>query len=327
MPGVLPRPQGAPQDVPGLEYAGEVDALGPDAVGPLAVGDRVFGLVPGGGQAEFVVTPERMAVPIPGNLDFIQAAAVPEVFMTAHDALEARAGLRPGETVLVHAVGSGVGTAAAQLARAMGCTVFGTSRTPEKLKRAGEMGLDLGIDSRTEDFAEVIHRHTGGRGVDAIIDLVGAPVMEGNLKALATGGRLVLVGMLGGGTGTVDFSMILRKRLRVIGTTMRARPPEEKIAVARAFADRVIPWLARGLVRPVVDRVFAFDEVRSASSDWKPTSASARSSCGCDWLASLALSRPSRISRTRSSGVMNRRSCVTTTRVVLRRSWRPRKIR
>ncbi|MCA1686416.1 MAG: NAD(P)H-quinone oxidoreductase [Planctomycetia bacterium] len=262
--GYYPAPKGAPSVIPGLEYAGEIDALGPDAVGPLAVGARVFGIVSGGGLAEYVVTPERMAVPIPGNLDMEQAAAVPEVFLTAHDALEARAGLRPGESVLVHAVGSGVGTAAAQLAHAMGCTVFGTSRTAEKLRLAAGLGVDVGIDSQIEDFAEVVLRHTGGRGVDAMIDLVGAPALAGNLKALATCGRLVLVGLLGGGTGTVDLSVFLRKRLRVVGTTLRARPLEEKIAATRAFADRVVPWLERGLVRPVVDRAFAFEDVRPA---------------------------------------------------------------
>src|SRR4051794_10508578 len=138
--GYYPAPPGAPPDIPGLEYAGEVDALGPGCTGPLRPGDRVFGIVGGGGQAEYVLTHERMAVPVPANLDFEQAAAVPEVFLTAHDALETQAGLRPGETVLIHAVGSGVGTAALQVARAMGCTVFGTSRTADKLTRAAELG-------------------------------------------------------------------------------------------------------------------------------------------------------------------------------------------
>ncbi len=262
--GYYPAPKDAPADIPGLEYAGEIDALGPDVVGPFAVGDRVFGIVSGGGQAEYVVTHERMVVPIPANLDFEQAAAVPEVFITAHDALEARARLQPGESVLIHAVGSGVGTAALQLAHTMGCVVFGTSRSPEKLKRAAALGLDHGIDSAVDDFAEVVLRETGKQGVNAVIDLIGAPVFEGNIKALTTCGRLVVVGLLGGGTGTVDFSALLRKRLHVVGTTLRARPIEEKIAATRAFADRVVPWLQRGLVCPVIDRVFAFDDVRSA---------------------------------------------------------------
>jgi putative PIG3 family NAD(P)H quinone oxidoreductase len=262
--GHYPAPPGSPPDIPGLEYAGEVDALGPDVIGPLKVGDRVFGIVGGGGQAGYVVTHERMAVPIPDNLDFEQAAAVPEVFLTAHDALETQAGVRPGERVLVHAVGSGVGTAAVQLAHAAGCTVFGTSRTASKLERAAELGLDVGIDLASDDFAEVVRQKTGGAGVDVVLDLIGASVLAGNVAALATRGRLVLVGLLGGGTATIDLGALLRKRLTLVGTTLRARPLEEKIAATRRFADRVVPWLARGLVRPVLDRVFPFEEVRLA---------------------------------------------------------------
>ena len=155
MPRDVSGPAGAPADIPGLEYAGEVDALGPDVIGPLKVGDRVFGIVGGGGQAEYVLTHERMAVPIPPNLDFVEAAAVPEAFITAHDALLTRGRLVPGERVLIHAVGSGVGTAAVQIAHAMGCTVFGTSRTAAKLEQTKLLGLDHGIDTSHEDFAEV----------------------------------------------------------------------------------------------------------------------------------------------------------------------------
>jgi putative PIG3 family NAD(P)H quinone oxidoreductase len=263
--GYYPAPRGSPADIPGLEFAGEVDALGPLVTGPLKVGDRVFGIVGGGGQAEYVVTHERAAVPIPPNLDFEQAAAVPEVFFTAYDALESRAGLRPGESVLVHAAGSGVGTAAVQLAHASGCRVLGTSRTAAKLDEAAKLGLDVGIDTTKEDdFADVVLRHTRGAGVDVILDLIGAPALEGNLKALAVGGRLVMVGLLGGGTGTFPMSELLRRRVTVVGTTLRARPLEEKLAVAQGFARRVVPMLERGLVRPVVDRVFPFDAVRAA---------------------------------------------------------------
>ena len=147
--------------------------------GPLKVGDRVFGIVGGGGQAEYVVTHERMAVPIPADLDFVQAAAVPEVFLTAHDALITQGRLAPGERVLIHAVGSGVGTAAAQLAHAMGCTVFGTSRTAAKLEQARPLGLDVGIETAKDDFAEVVRRHTGGVGVQVVLDLVGAKALDG----------------------------------------------------------------------------------------------------------------------------------------------------
>jgi putative PIG3 family NAD(P)H quinone oxidoreductase len=262
--GLYRAPGGAPADIPGLEYAGEVEALGPNVTGPLRVGDRVFGIVGGGGQAEYLVTHERLAVPIPSNLDFDQAAAVPEVFLTAHDALETQGGLRPGERILIHAAGSGVGTAAIQLARAMGCTVFGTSRTAAKLEQAAALGLDFRIDATSEDFAAVVRARTGGVGVDVVIDFIGAPVLAGNIAALAPRGRLVLVGLLGGAAATVDLATLLRQRLTVVGTTLRARPIEEKIAVTQHFAARVVPWLERGLVRPVVDRVFDLEDVRSA---------------------------------------------------------------
>jgi putative PIG3 family NAD(P)H quinone oxidoreductase len=264
--GHYPAPAGVPADIPGLEFAGEIDALGPDVVGPLRVGDRVFGIVGGGGQAEYVVSHERMVVPFPANLDFEQAAAVPEVFLTAHDALEIQGGVRGGERVLVHAVGSGVGSAAVQLAHALGCTVLGTSRTPAKLEQARALGLDVAIDPGREDFAEAVRRETEGRGVDLLIDFLGAPALESNLAALATCGRLVLVGLLGGGTGTIELRALLRKRITMVGTTLRARPLEEKIAVTQRFAARVVPWLERGLVRPVIDRVFAFDDVRAAQA-------------------------------------------------------------
>ncbi len=256
----------APADIPGLEIAGDVDALGRDAVGPLKVGDRVMGIVAGGGMAEYVCLHERMAVPIPPNLDFAAAAAVPEAFITAHDALLTQGRLLPGESVLVHAVGSGVGTAAVQLAHAMGCRVLGTSRSLEKLERARELGLDHGIDTATDDFAEVVRTETGGRGVDVIIDLIGAAVLAGNQSALAPKGRLVMVGLLGGASGALDLNQMLRKRATIVGTTLRARPLEEKIAATRRVADQVVPWLERGLVRPVVDAVYPFDDVRAALS-------------------------------------------------------------
>jgi len=262
--GHYPAPPGAPADIPGLEYAGEIDAIGPDVTGPLRVGDRVFGIVRGGGQAESVLTHERLAVPIPPNLDFIAAAAVPEAFLTAHDALLTQGRLAPGRRVLIHAAGSGVGTAAVQLAHAMGCTVFGTSRTAAKLEQVQALGLDHGIDTSREDFAAVIRSQTGGAGVDVVVDFLGGPALAGNLAALAPRGRLVLVGLLGGIRAPIDLNLMLRKRLTIVGTTLRARPLEEKIAATRRFADEVIPWLARGLVHPVVDSVFPFEDARAA---------------------------------------------------------------
>ena len=264
--GAYPAPPGAPPDIPGLEYAGEIEALGPDATGPLRVGDRVFGIVGGGGQAEYVVTHERLAMLVPANLSFEEAAAVPEVFLTAHDALVTQAAVAAGERVLVHAAGSGVGTAAVQIAHAMGCAVFGTSRTAEKLEKAAALGLDVGIDTTRDDFVEVIKARTGGAGVDVVLDLIGASVWAGNLAALAPRGRLVVVGLLGGGTASLDLTAILRRRLTIVGTALRSRPIEEKIVATRKFAATVVPWLERGLVRPIVDRVFAFENVRAAQA-------------------------------------------------------------
>jgi putative PIG3 family NAD(P)H quinone oxidoreductase len=262
--GLYPAPAGVPANIPGLEYAGEVDALGPAVKGRFKIGDRVFGIVAGGAQAEYLVTHERMAVAIPANLDFPEAGAVPEAFMTAHDALITQGRLGPGERVLIHAVGSGVGTAALQVAHAMGCTVFGTSRTIAKLQQAHGLGLDHGIESSRDNFAAVIDRETSGGGVHVILDLLGAGAMAGNLRALAVRGRLVLVGLLGGREATVDLGLLLNKRISVIGTTLRARPLEEKIAATRLFARQVVPWLERGLIRPVVDSAFSFDMVRDA---------------------------------------------------------------
>ncbi len=264
--GVYPAPPGSPADIPGLEYAGEVDTLGPDVVGPLKPGDRVFGIVGGGGQAEYVITHEHLVAPIPSNLNFVEAAAVPEAFITAHDALVTQARLSPGERVLIHAVGSGVGTAAVQLAHAMGCEVWGTSRTAEKLDRTRALGLDYGIDTSHEDFANAVQASSGGRGVHVVIDLLGATALERNLAALAPRGRLVLVGLLGGSQAPLDLNLMLRKRLTIVGTTLRARTLEEKIAATQRFASQVVPWLERGLIRPIIDSVLPFENVRAALS-------------------------------------------------------------
>jgi putative PIG3 family NAD(P)H quinone oxidoreductase len=264
--GVYPAPPGAPADIPGLEYMGDVDQLGPDVTGPLKIGDRVFGIVGGGGQAEFVLTHERLAIVVPSHLDPAEAAAIPEAFITAHDALLTQGRATPGGSVLIQAVGSGVGTAAVQIAHAMGCRVLGASRTAAKLEAARPLGLDHGINSAVSDLGAAVRAATNGRGVDVVIDLIGGSALAGNLAALGQQGRLVLVGLLGGAAAPLDLSVILRKRLMIVGTTLRARPLEEKIAATRLFASQVIPWLERGLVRPVVDSVFSFDQFREAQA-------------------------------------------------------------
>jgi len=261
--GQYPAPFGAPANVPGLEYAGEVAALGTGARG-WKLGDRVMGLVPGGAYAEFLATHEAVAMRIPAGWSFEQAAAVPEVFITAYDALMRQMLLRAGERVLIQAVGSGVGTAALQLASAIHARTFGTSRSPEKLARAVGLGLDVGIDTSRQDFVEVIKAKTDGDGVDVVLDLVGAPALAGNIQALARGGRMIVVGLAGGRSAPIDLGAVLNKRLTIIGTVLRARSLDEKIAVTAAFTQEILPLLDAGMVQPVLDRTFPLAEASEA---------------------------------------------------------------
>ena len=261
--GRYPAPVGVRQEVPGLEMAGVVAAVG-ERVTEWRAGDRVFGLLGGGGYAERVVTHARMVMPIPERLSFTEAAAVPETFFTAYDALFNQAHLKMGEVVLIHAVGSGVGTAALQLARCAGATTVGTARTEEKLRKAEQLGLDVGIDCSVEDYLDVVRRMTGGRGADVILDVVGAPYWERNLAAMAVLGRLVLVGTMGGAEVNTSLSALMGKRLRVFGTVLRARPIEEKITLTQQFIKHVLPLLASGQVVPVVDKVFPLEQAASA---------------------------------------------------------------
>lgn len=259
--GGYPAPPGAPATIPGLEIAGEVDAAGPDAHG-IRVGERVFGIVGGGAHAEYALTSPELLAPIPANLDYITAAAVPEVFMTAYDALFSQAELGLGERVLVHAAGSGVGTAAIQLATAAGATVWGTVRSEEKRQRALELGLHAAL--APDNFAADVLAATNGAGVDVLIDFVGEPYLQANLEALALRGRMVIVGLLGGGQGSLDLGVLMRKRLRIFGTVLRSRARAEKAALTAAFGRNVVPLLASGRVRPIVDRVFTLDEIGKA---------------------------------------------------------------
>lgn len=261
--GRYPAPQGTPSDVPGLEYAGVVERVG-DGARERRPGDRVMGLVPGGAYAEYVRVHARETVPVPNGLSLEEAAAVPEAFITAWDALFPRLHLAMGERLLIHAVGSGVGTAALQLARAAGAITFGTARSSWKLARAAELGLDVGIDSSREDFSEVVAGRTDGAGVDAILDLVGAEYLEANLRSLALGGRQVVVGTVSGSRAEVDLSTLLRRRLTLVGTVLRTRPLEEKIEAALALERHVSPLLADRRVRPIIDRVMPIEEVQAA---------------------------------------------------------------
>jgi len=261
--GFYPAPPGVPQDIPGLEYAGVIDAVGPGAL-RFRSGDRVFGLVAGGAYAEKLVAHEREVAPAPASLGDEETAAVPEAFVTAYDALVVRGRLNPGERVLVHAAGSGVGTAGIQIARALGCLVVGTSRTQDKLDRCRALGLHTGIVPVKGRFAAEVLAATGGAGVDVVLDLVGGAYVGEELGACAPQARVVVVGLTGGGVAEIDLGKLLGKRLELIGTVLRSRPLEEKIEAARRLERSLSPLLTGGALRPVVDRVFPLEEAAAA---------------------------------------------------------------
>lgn len=259
--GAYPAPADSPPDIPGLEIAGEVDALGP-GVERLKKGDRVFGLVGGGGYAEAVVSHERALAKIPDGMSWEDAAAVPEAFITAHDAM-VRGGARTGEVLLVHAAGSGVGTAAIQLGRALGATVIGTARTADKLERATSLGMDHGIVVTGATFADEVKK-LAPDGAACTLELVGGAYLAEDLRCVKTLGSIVLVGLMAGVKGELDLSLLLRKRATIVGTVLRARPLEEKIAAVRAFEAQVVPLLARGAVKPIVDQVMPLADAANA---------------------------------------------------------------
>lgn len=261
--GRYPVPPGYPENIPGMEYAGTVSAVGPH-VSDWAVGDRVMGLIGGGGYAQYVVVHQREAIPVPDGLELVEAGAVPEVYLTAFDAMFSQMGLRAGESILIHAVGGGVGTAAVQLARWAGAESFGTSRTLEKLKDARELGLDHGIQGGEDGWSDVVLDLTDGRGVDVVLDLVGGPYLRENIRALAPRGRIITVGVSGGAKTEINLLGLMAKRGSLTGTLLRSRPLEEKAALAREFARVALPALASGMLKPVVDRVYAPEEAPEA---------------------------------------------------------------
>lgn len=263
--GRYPAPPGAPADIPGLEFSGLVEATG-DEVGSLHPGDRVMGIVAGGAQAEYLVTEASLCTRIPPILDLVEAGGVPEAFVTAHDAMVTQAELHPGGTVLVHAVASGVGTAALQLACAMGATVVGTSRTADKLERAVKLGLHHAVEVPGGfDPLQLARRIAQAAGpVDVAIDLLGGPYLALDVAAAAPKGRIVIVGIIAGGRADLDLGTVLRNRLVLRGTVLRSRPTAEKADATHAFAGQVLPLLAAGTIRPVVDEVIPLAEVERA---------------------------------------------------------------
>ena len=263
--GLYPAPPGSPANVPGMEFSGRVVACGAGAT-MWKIGDQVMAIVGGGAMAKRITLHEREAMAIPHGVSLVDAAAIPEVFLTAWDAF-AQARLGAGDTVLIHAAASGVGTAAVQIARALGARPIATGRNPAKLARLIELGVaasDL-IEVRDAKFAADVATRTNGRGADVILDCIGGSYLDENLRAIALRGRMVMLGGLGGGSNTpAPVGLLLGKRATVIGTMMRSRPLEEKIAMARSAAHALLPLFANGQLRPVIDTTLPMRQLADA---------------------------------------------------------------
>jgi NADPH2:quinone reductase len=261
--GLYPPPEGA-SDIPGLEVAGTVAAVGPGVVG-WSAGDRVCALLTGGGYATRCVAPVPQCLPVPASIDLVAAAAVPETFFTVWTNVFERGRLIAGETLLVHGGSSGIGTTAIQLAVARGARVLATAGSDQKCRACEALGAERAINYRSADFVDAVRTHTAGRGVDVILDMVGGSYVPRNVAALAVDGRLVQIGLLEGEPlGQVDFRRVLGRRLTITGSTLRARSIEEKGRIAEALRREVWPLLERGAVRPILDRTFPLADAASA---------------------------------------------------------------
>jgi NADPH:quinone reductase len=268
--GFYPAPPGSPPDIPGMEFAGTVVALG-DGVELPSVGTPVFGIVGGGAQAELLAVPAGQCATVPTGLDLVEMGGVPEAFVTAHDAMCTQAAVAPGEWVLVHAVGSGVGTTALQLAKALGARVVGTSRSAAKLEQCRPLGLDHGIVPPTTDdgsldvfaLAAEITGVTEG-GADVVLDLVAGSYVEADVFAAAPGGRIVLIGTLAGGSAMLQILTVMQKRCRIFGTVLRTRTVTEKAHATAAFVRDVVPFLADGMIAPVVEAIVPLADATAA---------------------------------------------------------------
>jgi putative PIG3 family NAD(P)H quinone oxidoreductase len=260
--GRYPPPPDA-SDVPGLEIAGEVVALGPGVSG-AALGDRVTALLPGGGYAEYAVAAAPLCLAVPEGLSMVEAAAIPETFFTVWTNLFDRGGLKKGESVLIHGGTSGIGTTAIQLANAWGARVFATAGNPEKARACERLGAARGIDYHAEDFVEIVRQETGGEGVNVILDMVGAAYLARNLDAAAMEGRLVVISLIGGARGEINLNTLMSKRLTVTGSTLRIRSVAQKAIVAEGVRRNVWPLIAAGRVKPVIHATFPLAQASDA---------------------------------------------------------------
>ncbi|MFO0986751.1 MAG: NAD(P)H-quinone oxidoreductase [Alphaproteobacteria bacterium] len=260
--GTYPPPPGA-SDIPGLEIAGTVAALGPDA-GGLGLGDAVCALVSGGGYAEYCTAPVPQCLPVPQGLGMVEAAALPETFFTVWQNVFDRARLKRGETILIHGGSSGIGTTAIQMAKAMGARVLATAGSDDKCAACVKLGADRAINYNTQDFVEATLAATNKKGADVILDMVGGKYFERNVAALAIEGRLSLIALLGGREAKIDLGVVLRKRLTIVGSVLRARPVSEKGAVAASLRREIWPLIASGKIRPVIDSTFALADAAKA---------------------------------------------------------------
>ena len=260
--GGYPPPPGA-SDVPGLEVAGEVAAVG-EGVQRWRLGDRVMALVSSGGYAEYCTAPAPQVLPVPAGMGMVEAGGVPETFFTVWTNVFDRGRLRPGESFLVHGGSSGIGTTAIQLAHAFGSTVFATVGGPDKQRACLELGAKRAIDYRHEDFVEIVKAETGGRGVDVILDMVGGPYVERNLQALAVEGRMVQIAWLQGPKVQANFMQLMLKRLTWTGSTLRPRSVAQKGEIAAALEAKVLPLLAAGKVKPLIHQTFPLAEAAAA---------------------------------------------------------------
>lgn len=260
--GTYPPPPGA-SDIPGLEIAGTVAALGPGA-GGLQVGDEVCALVSGGGYAEYCTAPVPQCLPVPKGLGMVEAAALPETFFTVWQNVFDRARLKAGETILIHGGTSGIGTTAIQMAKATGARVLATAGSDEKCAACVKLGADRAINYNTQDFVEATLADTAKKGADVILDMVGGKYFERNVAALAIEGRLSLIALLGGREAKIDLGLVLRKRLTIVGSVLRARPVAEKGAVANSLRREIWPLIANGKIKPVIDSTFPLAEAAKA---------------------------------------------------------------